>query len=766
MHTMGCLKLFVWTLLLIPVAARGADLARPLRSGGVHVEALPEQADKMEAGLTLTFSSADQPDAPVDATTSRLPALYVTEGGQPSPFLKPGAYRATFTGTILIRARATYTFSAQGRGGAKLTIGDQVVLDTTGDDMSKTSGAPTQIKRGKLPFTLTYTSPEQGDAVLRLFWSSEDFSPEPVPPAILSHNVSDATFRKFDLVRQGRTLFSENRCTACHVAGDDVKAAVQFDAHAMPELSQDAPNLHDVAGRLKQDWLAAWVANPAGLNPRTRMPRLFASNGADAGQVPQAAADVAAYLATLGTAPADAEPAEASAGAIADGVRLYTSLGCIACHTPPDATAEDTVTPKRIPHRNVRAKYRPQALKDFLKNPQGHYAWSRMPNFKLTDAEVGALFAYLYAKARQGPVSQAPTGDAQKGKVLFTSAGCLNCHSADAPAAAGRTAPRPLTPLNTLADLSKSDWTRGCLADSPEARGSAPGWHFAAEQRAALRQFAAADLTSILRDSPADAAQRFFVESNCRACHARDDQTDILSTLKPEIDALQADLPPVAINEKLSPDQARPLLTWIGEKLRPEWTEQFVSGQIAYKPRPWLASRMPAFAPLAEEPVRNAARHAAPGSPSAANAELRTPVPSRAHSIAAGFAAQHGYPAQSPPLPKPDPKLADLGWQLANKTGGLACMTCHAIGNYEPTGAFEAPAPNFAHTAERLTKTYYDRWTWNPQRVEPGTRMPTFPTPEGKTAIKNILDGDAKAQLDALWQYILEGHDIQPPANQ
>jgi hypothetical protein len=51
----------------------------------------------------------------------------------------------------------------------------------------------------------------------------------------------------------------------------------------------------------------------------------------------------------------------------------------------------------------------------------------------------------------------------------------------------------------------------------------------------------------------------------------------------------------------------------------------------------------------------------------------------------------------------------------------------------------------------------------NPQRIQPGTRMPQFADPEGKTALRDVFDGDADKQFDALWQYILTGREINPP---
>src|SRR5207244_6718730 len=48
--------------------------------------------------------------------------------------------------------------------------------------------------------------------------------------------------------------------------------------------------------------------------------------------------------------------------------------------------------------------------------------------------------------------------------------------------------------------------------------------------------------------------------------------------------------------------------------------------------------------------------------------------------------------------------------------GGFACVQCHGVSDTKPLAAFEAPAINFAHVSDRLTKEFYDRWVYNPQR--------------------------------------------------
>jgi hypothetical protein len=49
-----------------------------------------------------------------------------------------------------------------------------------------------------------------------------------------------------------------------------------------------------------------------------------------------------------------------------------------------------------------------------------------------------------------------------------------------------------------------------------------------------------------------------------------------------------------------------------------------------------------------------------------------------------------------------------------------------------------------------------------PLRLEPGTKMPQF-FPDGRSPLVEVLDGDAARQIEALWQYLLEGENLRPP---
>lgn len=734
---------------------------------------LPEPAEDVRDGLALTIAPANAPEH-ADTRRARMVALNIPQGTAPTPFVASGKFVAEWNGDLSLRLRDYYAFAATGRGKLTVKVNDQVVLDAAGDDLSKATGTPIRLSKGKSKFAARYESPDAGDANVRLFWTTmvkagEAYAPgqrllDPVPPTVFKHDAGAVAIATGTRLREGRMLLAELRCVKCHAAGDlpgtggadlaavlppiDPAAAVK--PGPMPELMMDAPSLADAGARFSREWLAAWINDPKSLRADAHMPRVFhdAAGKAEADAIDPRAADVAAYLATLGKAgdAADAtEAAEPDAAKAEAGGKLYVNLNCTACHTapdyaaPPEAAAEATaghgaaLALPRVPHKHVRAKYKPDALKQYLLNPNAHYAWNPMPNFRLDAAGAEALAAYLLANAPEKlePPAEVPAGDAAKGKLLVASSGCLNCH------AIGGDTSELRGP--SLAEIPKDGWTRGCLAKEPQNRKpSAPDFKLSDGQRNAILAFAATDRTSLTRDAAAEFSQRQVQSMRCTACHARDGtESDLVAMLDQEFKDLQGKFPTEVSpedTEKFAPDQRPPQLTWVGEKLNPTWMADFIAGTTPYKPRPYLHARMPGFT-------------------------------ARAGLLSAGLAAEHGLPPTDEPKEKPDAAMATAGRQLVGKAPNVSfsCVQCHAVAATPPLAPFEAPAVNFAYSADRLRKDYYHRWVHNPQKIDPETKMPAFERDDRKTTITAHYEGDAAKQWEAIWQYLLGGKEIPPP---
>lgn len=655
---------------------------------------LPEMAAKSGEGLTLTFSAGGKSDT----RAARLVALYVPAGQAVTPFLPAGAFTAKWDGEIQSPLRADCTLIAEVRGSMKMTLNGEPLLEGAGDDTAHTVSKPVRLNKGGNAFTVEFASDGKADASLQLKWSSKEFAPEPVPPRVFTHALAGAELREGTRVREGRMLFAQLRCSACHADA----ALIPPRGEGMPELAQDAPAFVELGGKFNEAWLAHWISDPHSIRPRALMPRVFPG---EPGEVDHRAADLAAFLVSTGTRD-DSPIAEDAAPA---GGALFANLGCIACHTTPDFTGDDEHG--RTPLSHLKAKWQPAALRAYLKEPAKNFAWTHMPNFRLSDAETASLAAFLLS-GTQREFPPGPKGDVTRGAQLLVSSGCLNCHAG-----------LPPTTQPTLAATLAGGWVKGCLSPDAAARGNAPDFALAPGQREALIAFAARGFGSLKQDAPVEFAERQMANMRCTACHARDGVLSTWSELDGEMSALQAGAPQpegegIAIAGALAP-----ISTWFGEKLRPVWEADFIAGHGKYKPRPWIVARMPGFETVGK-------------------------------GIAEGLALEHGLPGVPEPEKAVDAAIAADGEKLLGENGGFNCTTCHGIGARLPTAVFEAPGIDLAYASERLRPGYYHRWVLNPLRIDPETKMPKFADEEGKTPLTDFFDGDAGKQYEAIWQYL------------
>jgi mono/diheme cytochrome c family protein len=637
-----------------------------------------------QPGIKVTFTAAGK----VDARTDRLLALYVPAGQAPTPFLPTGPFTAKWEGDLQSPLRGTFKLSAESSGKFKLSLNGQPLLDGPG---IKT----VQLNKGANRIVAEIASADKGDTFVRLSWASKDFPLEPVPPSLLTHPADkdlDVAMQR----RDGRLLFAQMNCAACHADA----ALIPAKGAGMPELAQNAPLLAELGTKYKTAFLADWIFDPHAVRPHTLMPKVFAGAGAE-----QKAADLAAMLAQ-GAAP-KAETLDLKLAP--QGGALFANLGCVACHQRPDAEGKDAH--ERVPMGHIADKWHPAALVEYLQDPAKHYPATRMPHFRLEEEEATQLAAYLLANSRMIKRKMI-AGDATRGAALIVSGGCLNCHAG-----------MPATTQPTLASVLKAG-DKGCLAPDASARATAPDFALTDKQRASLKAFLATDLASLKQDTPAEFAERQIKNLNCVACHSRDASVSTWTKVDGEAKKLRDALPPKEhVEGEPVHDAPIPPLTWLGEKLRHDWMSKFIAGQVEYKPRPWLIGRMPGFA------------HHADG-------------------LSLGLNHQHGLPQTEAADPAADAEKLANGEKLIGADGGFNCITCHAVGETEATAVFEAPAINFAQSAERLRKGYYHRWVLAPTRIDPDTKMPKYADPEGVTQLSEPYEGKGPAQFDAIWQYI------------
>ena len=495
----------------------------------------PASAAKPEPGLCVTYTGGAHPAA--DTCVKPNVWLYVPQGKSPSPFLPDGSFTADWNGRLNVDADGDYAFGAELSGGLKVEINGETALEAVGTNLTSEPGKTVRLKQGVNVLKAHFTSPAEGDGFLRLIWKPKDSFFQPIPLEALTHAGDDADLKRAEKFHLGRELFAEYRCAKCHAGpGPEV---------AMPELTMDAPTFEGIGSRRNYEWMARWIQDPKALRHTAHMPKILRGPEAE-----KEAGAMAAYLASLKD-DSSKPGAEPSAEQSDDGRTLFESLHCAACHNGPEATETDE---KKVFLKQVREKFVPGALAVYLQKPDAHYAWIRMPNFRLTREEANQLAAYLDSSADKPKAVSAPIepGVIEHGRKLVQTSGCLNCHALKS---------ENQFSTRTLAELTPDKWKQGCLAAAPDSK--APWFDFTVEEREELQAFCGTDRTSLTKVVPAEFAERQTRLLNCRECHGK-------------VDGI-------------------PAFDILGGRLKPEWAGAFIAGEIPYKPRPWLDARMPAF---------------------------------------------------------------------------------------------------------------------------------------------------------------------------
>ena len=78
---------------------------------------------------------------------------------------------------------------------------------------------------------------------------------------------------------------------------------------------------------------------------------------------------------------------------------------------------------------DVRLKLNKNWIPVWLKKPTDFRPTTKMPNFRLSDHQIQAISAYLWQSAFTDPLPKQKPGNAEHGKELFETRGCMACHS-------------------------------------------------------------------------------------------------------------------------------------------------------------------------------------------------------------------------------------------------------------------------------------------------------------------------------------------------
>ena len=675
---------------------------RPLRARpGQLTEA---EVEKLVPGIRCEFVGhvSNVPDKK-NGHVENVPHVRRMAAWRFEPHEVAGTREIVASGFLVAPRRGKYQLSAEGTGASEVSIGDRVVWRSADDKPSDV-----ELVRGynRLRIVQRVDGKQLDAAVsLRLLWGSDSFETEPVPPtALFCERLPDAVASQ----ELGRELFSQRHCARCHSLSEEVLRS----RTVMPELLVEAPDLIGAGSRLTETWMYQWMLNPQLLRRTARMPHLFSPNPTE--EERQQAADVVEYLSSLKLPPAPRPPFTLAppfpARDLALGNVLWDDLGCIGCHRRA-FDRDDQPTDGRSSLIFAYDKFVPGALTNYLREPHRHFAWTRMPTFALSDDEARSLAHAVIESAKQDDQRpelrvRRPKGDVARGQKLFASLGCRQCHRVS------RDEPMPKPHLPSVFGKAIA---RGCLSEPDERRvPRSPDFHFEPAERTALLALLRGDERQLATDTPTDVSRRFVAELKCAVCHPRDGRMSSLPEILAEEGATGR------------PPEVLPNLTWAGEKLHAPWIQSLLAGQIAERPRPWMKLRMPSF-------------------------------PARAGLLADGLAREHGLSSDPSPRPNFEPQLAEIGEALATRAGLLDCRQCHSIGPLAPTGdknTLLAPGINFALTRERIRHDFYRRFTLDPPRYDVTTRMPKLVIDGRTTKVKNVFDGDARQQFDAVWHYL------------
>jgi cytochrome c2 len=480
------------------------------------------------------------------------------------------------------------------------------------------------------------------------------------------------------------------------------------------------PLLDGVVGKLRLAFLRAMLADPQRARPGAAMPSFFSDEllrGAPdfaARRVRgERATQIAELLAFLqAQAPhARVDPCPPSgAGGHPDRARgraLFLRLGCVACHVAAPEDAAHGVRGLGAVGPDLRAagaRLRPAWITSWLRSPRALHPATRMPDFRLSCAEVGDLVSDLAARGAPTVEEQWPVDAAQvqRGRALAERLGCGGCHGIAAlkrPPPAGPDLdgfgdkPLDLLDWGHAASSARSFWRWSELKlTAPLAFDRRP--HVLAMPWQRLRAGELEGLLLVLRGLVAEGPQaalrapvavrdrrlregeRLVEELGCRQCHSIGARGGRIAALLTR------------------PSDRPPSLDGEGSKVQPGWLHGYLIAPLAL--RPWLTLRMP--------------------TPSISPAEAET--------LAAYLGALDGasypfYTARGAPLE--GARLEDA-LRLFDR---LQCLRCHLLSNAARLKPGEL-SPDLALSGSRLRREWLVRFTLEPQQLMPGTKMPTL----------------------------------------
>jgi cytochrome c2 len=586
-------------------------------------------------------------------------------------------------------------------------------------------------------------------------------------------------------LNQGLTLVERLGCHGCH----KIKG--------WESLRKVGPDLTKVATKTSEEWIFRWIKEPKAFRP-TRMPQVgdvrlsetpeqLARNNVEANAV-------AAYVVEKSAKDAYPDPPR---GDLQAGRKAFETIGCLACHRVGDdrrgiSGLERAAFRTHGPNLDgAGSKVSAGWLYAWVRNPRGYWHDTRMPDLRLSEQEAADITAYLMSLrkddflARPRPpldtklrdmivreylVAQLPVKQAdeklrsmgEREKTLFLGEktigryGCFGCHNI-----AGFEKTSPIG-VELTEEGSKVVERLDFGFEHEHIPDTLPAWlHLKVMEPRIYDRDKAKKPDELLRmpkfwttDEEADAivtavlsftkeqvplaaqkqlspdeayvqkGARLVRDLNCRGCHQIGETGGAIRTLVE--DQLQSSGGDLIQAQALSPPMLFNATSRIGEGARVQtaWLHTFLQDP-SRKIRPWLSLRMPTFE-FTEEQINTITRY---------------------------FAAQDQVPYPFEPRPPLDPVMVAAGRDLF---GRWQCVKCHVVAGKLPNQEPVNMAPDLANVPQRLRADWLAKWLADPQRIQPGTRMPAnFPANPEENAYPEILGGDQGKQIEAVRSYLL-----------
>jgi mono/diheme cytochrome c family protein/predicted nucleic acid-binding Zn-ribbon protein len=532
------------------------------------------------------------------------------------------------------------------------------------------------------------------------------------------------------LLAEGQRLFEQVGCTGCHLV------------QGYENIPKIAPSLLKISAKVDPSWMVRWIENPHKFRPRTRMPN-FDLKQADA-------VAIASYLWAqskeegdkwIQEHPMPANVRDGDTNAVARGKQLVETIGCKGCHGFADGEFSTPLgkTKDVVPNlKDIAAKVvGPQWIYHWIKNPRGFSPDTRMPSLRLSDDEAAAITEYLMTLGTKSEAlagieeKLADAGNIKRGESLVRRWGCFGCHDikgmekesrigAELTTFGSKTVEELFFGNRTDIKFTWDDWTYNKLKTP---RGYAterieqlmPQFDLADEDIKALRLLLAgfrerhvgqkylADQG--LRVQQVVEGRRLMQQYNCIGCHEIENRGGFIRKYYQE-----------------NPTLAPPVLNGEGEKVQSNWFFSFLKAPVPI--RPWLQLRMPTFG-LSDEHTNQLIGFF--------NGLSKVEIP---------FAYIDDK--------KIPPDHLEAARKLVSKDY-FNCFSCHQQGDKKPEGPVEGWAPDLTLARQRLNPNWILKWLKDPQKVQPGTKMPSF-YPGGPD---DILGGKEDLQIEALRDYLV-----------